>query len=252
MRLPAFDQATWEAVTGLLAGQLRHAAALLDGRMPEDVDDVLAGCGVSLFPRPGELTTTCSCPDWANPCKHVAAVHYTLAQTFDADPFLLPELRGRGRDALLAGLRAVRAGTAGVEAHDTAVEDPVALTRLSAASLWGARADLSAVAVHPAPVADPSAMLRRLGPPPGCSGVEAGWLEELVAGASEVAWRLATEVEDDDPLFAAVRQRGRATSRELGDALGLPLAEVRARLAPLLESGLVRCSGHGAATRYEA
>jgi uncharacterized Zn finger protein len=94
---------------------VRHAAELLDGRMPEDVDEVLAGCGVSLFPTARELATRCSCPDVANPCKHVAAVHYVLAQTFDADPFLLPALRGRDRDALLAGLRAVRAG--GVDAR---------------------------------------------------------------------------------------------------------------------------------------
>ncbi|MGH8898718.1 MAG: SWIM zinc finger family protein, partial [Egibacteraceae bacterium] len=44
--------------------------------------------------------TSCSCPDYANPCKHVAAVHYVLAQTFDADPFLLPTLRGRDQTAL--------------------------------------------------------------------------------------------------------------------------------------------------------
>ncbi|MGH8909765.1 MAG: SWIM zinc finger family protein, partial [Egibacteraceae bacterium] len=84
--------------------------ALLDGQMPEDVDEVLGACGVSLFPRSAELTTSCSCPDWANPCKHVAAVHYVLAQTFDADPFLLPRLRDRDQAAMLAGLRAAPPG----------------------------------------------------------------------------------------------------------------------------------------------
>ena len=78
--------------------------------MPDDIDDTLAGCGLSLFPKAGDLATTCSCPDHANPCKHVAAVHYVLAQAFDDDPFLLPTLRGRDQHALLAALRAARTG----------------------------------------------------------------------------------------------------------------------------------------------
>ncbi|MCU1356964.1 MAG: hypothetical protein JWM89_2382, partial [Acidimicrobiales bacterium] len=95
MRIPVFTDAQWTAAIHALARQLRHSAALLDGRMPEDIDETLDVVGLSLFPGPRDLTTSCSCPDVANPCKHVAAVHYTLARTFDADPFLLPTLRGR-------------------------------------------------------------------------------------------------------------------------------------------------------------
>jgi len=51
LRLPPFDDAVWEHAVEALAGELRHAAALLDGRMPEDGDDILGSCGVSLFPR---------------------------------------------------------------------------------------------------------------------------------------------------------------------------------------------------------
>ncbi len=80
--LPVLDDATWEAVTAALAAQVGRAAALLDGRMPEDVDEVVGACGASLFPRPDELALTCSCPDDANPCKHAAAVCYVLATTF--------------------------------------------------------------------------------------------------------------------------------------------------------------------------
>ncbi|MGH8887210.1 MAG: hypothetical protein ACRDYX_18965, partial [Egibacteraceae bacterium] len=52
LRLPVFDDAAWQRVTAALAAELRHAAALLDGQMPTDVDEVLDACGVSLFPRP--------------------------------------------------------------------------------------------------------------------------------------------------------------------------------------------------------
>jgi uncharacterized Zn finger protein len=253
VRLPAFDDATWSVVLDALAGQLRHAAALLDGQMPSDVDDVLAGCGVSLFPSPGELNTTCSCPDWANPCKHVAAVHYVLAQTFDGDPFLLPALRGRDRDRLLAGLRAARSG-AEVADEPAALQGPVPLTALSAATLWDAAGDLDAIAVHPAPPLDTTTTLRRLGTPPGCRTVDVTALEQLVADAAVVAWRLAAGdgEEAGGPVLDELRARGSASTRELVVRLGIPAAEVRAGLARHIEAGVVRRTGHARATRYQA
>lgn len=250
LTLPVFSDADWSRVTTALAGQLRHAAALLDGRMPEDVDEVLGGVGLSLFPRPGELRTSCSCPDAANPCKHVAAVHYVLAQTFDADPFLLPQLRGRDRPTLLAALRAARTGVAGVGvADDEEHRDGVAVSALPAQAMFAARGDLAAIMVHPQEVPDPAAVLRRLGPPPG---LDAAAVSAAVCAAAERAWQLATASADDDPLLAAVRERGSATSRELGEALGRPVAEVRSELRSLADAGLVQRTGHARATRYHA
>jgi hypothetical protein len=72
-----------------------------------------ATVGIDLLPVAGELQPRCSCPDWANPCKHAAAVCYLVADTLDADPFLLFLMRGRGRDTLLAGLRTRRAAAGG-------------------------------------------------------------------------------------------------------------------------------------------
>ncbi|QBI18323.1 hypothetical protein ER308_01210 [Egibacter rhizosphaerae] len=252
LRLPVFTDAQWAEVVAALAGEIRHVAALLDGQMPSDVDEVLAACGVSLFPGPRELDTRCSCPDAVNPCKHVAAVHYTLAQTFDADPFLLPELRGRDRDTLLAELRAARAGGAVASAETEPDEPIVALEALSAGSLFDARGDLAAITVQPRPPEDPGAAVRRLGAPPGA---DAEVLEALVEGAAEQAWGLATgegEVgEDLDPeLVDAVRDLAPATSAELAEALGATVADVRERVRPLLEAGAVRRSGHARGTRY--
>ncbi len=251
LTLPVFSDADWSRVTTALAGQVRHAAALLDGRMPEDVDEVLGGVGLSLFPHPGELRTSCSCPDAANPCKHVAAVHYVLAQTFDADPFLLPLLRGRERATLLAALRAARPGVAGVSGAPDEEErlDGVAVSALPAQALFAARGDLTAIAIHPQEVPDPTAVLRRLGPP---SGLDASALSAAVSAAAERAWQLATASADDDPLLTALRERGSATSRELGDALGRPVADVRAELRSLADAGLVQRTGHARATRYHA
>ena len=85
--------------------------------MPQTIEEVFAAAGVSLFPtQSGELHTDCSCPDWANPCKHVAAVHYILGEQFDEDPFLLFVLRGRTQEQVMAALRAQRRVEAGAGA----------------------------------------------------------------------------------------------------------------------------------------
>ena len=60
-----------------------------------------------LFPQSiADVRTECSCPDWSNPCKHVAAVYYLIGEEFDRDPFLLFAFRGLERDAILPALAA--------------------------------------------------------------------------------------------------------------------------------------------------
>ncbi|HSJ55540.1 MAG TPA: SWIM zinc finger family protein [Anaerolineae bacterium] len=100
----------WETVLDALAGQAIFAAQLLNGEMPPDVEEVFRAVKVPLFPASkGDLKTDCSCPDWANPCKHIAAVYYLLGERFDEDPFLLFELRGRSKAEIVEALRERRA-----------------------------------------------------------------------------------------------------------------------------------------------
>jgi uncharacterized Zn finger protein len=102
----------WEKVFDVLASQALFAAQLLAGEMPRNIEEAFDAAGSSLFPaRLGDLHTDCTCPDWANPCKHVAATHYILAERFDEDPFLLFRLRGRTSEQILAALRERRAGS---------------------------------------------------------------------------------------------------------------------------------------------
>lgn len=104
--LPTFAAREWADVERVLAEQALFRAKLLAGEMPQEIEDAFAECDLSLFPRRDfELAMACSCPDWAVPCKHIAAVFYLLAEHFDADPFLVLAWRGRRKDVLLASLR---------------------------------------------------------------------------------------------------------------------------------------------------
>lgn len=102
----ALTDAAWGQVVQALAARADFTARLLAGEMPADIEEAFASAHCSLFPASSrDLETRCSCPDWANPCKHIAAVYYLMAQEFDRDPFILFLLRGRSREALLLALR---------------------------------------------------------------------------------------------------------------------------------------------------
>ena len=101
----------WRRVVTTLGREARHAAKLLAGELPEDIEGAFKDASASLFPeRRGDLSTECSCPDWSNPCKHIAAVYYLLAEEFDRDPFLILKLRGLPREDLLRRLGAAGTG----------------------------------------------------------------------------------------------------------------------------------------------
>lgn len=92
----------WKKLVQTFSGQALFAAKLLAGQMPQDIEDAFNAAGLSLFPEQlKDLHTDCSCPDWSNPCKHIAAVYYLLGEEFDRDPFLLFKLRGLSREELV-------------------------------------------------------------------------------------------------------------------------------------------------------
>lgn len=104
-----FSRKDWARVLNPLASKAYYSAKLLSGEMPPEIETAFRKAKVSLFPRSKrDLPTDCTCPDWENPCKHIAAVHYILAQEFDWDPFLLFKIRGLPREELLAEVRSRR------------------------------------------------------------------------------------------------------------------------------------------------
>lgn len=93
----------WDLLAEKLALKPIFAAKLLAGEMPEDIDSAFKEIGLSLFPETlDDLETDCSCPDWSNPCKHIAAVYYLLGEEFDRDPFLIFKLRGVDMDDFMS------------------------------------------------------------------------------------------------------------------------------------------------------
>ncbi len=100
--IKSITPANWEKLVKVLSHQAIFVAKLLAGEMPQDIEKVFKAAGLSLFPEKSkDLKTECSCPDWSNPCKHIAAVYYLLGEEFDRDPFLIFKLRGLPREELI-------------------------------------------------------------------------------------------------------------------------------------------------------
>jgi uncharacterized Zn finger protein len=101
LQVKTLSVSDWQKLTKVLSRQAIFSAKLLMGEMPPDIEKAFREAGLSLFPEKlKDLKTDCSCPDWSNPCKHIAAVYYLLAEEFDRDPFLIFKLRGLNREDL--------------------------------------------------------------------------------------------------------------------------------------------------------
>lgn len=94
----------WKAICRDCAGSVDSLVELLQGRLAKGVMDRVCREGDGLFPSPGEIHLSCSCPDWADMCKHVAAVLYGVGARLDERPQLLFVLRGVDENELLAGV----------------------------------------------------------------------------------------------------------------------------------------------------
>ncbi|MCU0835492.1 MAG: SWIM zinc finger family protein [Chromatiaceae bacterium] len=104
----------WDKALAHLGSNAALVAKLLMNEMPDNIDSAFAGLRLHLLPasRKDFALTECSCPDYANPCKHIAGVYYRLAGQLDRDPFLLFELRGLSRERLHQALSTTPLGKA--------------------------------------------------------------------------------------------------------------------------------------------
>ncbi len=109
LSLESFTEEQWGYVIETMSHRAYFAAKLLAGEMPQNIEEVFTANGVSLFPFSlSDIRSKCSCPDKANPCKHIGAVYYQLGDRFSEDPFVLFQLRGSSKDQIIASLRQLR------------------------------------------------------------------------------------------------------------------------------------------------
>jgi uncharacterized Zn finger protein len=140
--LRTLSDAEWDRCLDALASQAVYAAQLLNAELPRGVEGLMRGLGVPLFAEGrGDMEAECSCGHLRS-CRHVAAVLIAAGERLADDPFLLFELRGRGRDDLVGALRERRlavvakqeAASRAVVAAGTSTEE--ALEGVTADAFW--------------------------------------------------------------------------------------------------------------------
>lgn len=123
LSLASFSDEDWSFITQTMSEKAIFSAQLLAGEMPANIEDVFTANGLSLFPFSlTEIRSRCSCPDKANPCKHIAAVYYQLSDRFSEDPFVLFQLRGRTKTEILDTLRQLRSNKVGSESKTSLLD----------------------------------------------------------------------------------------------------------------------------------
>jgi uncharacterized Zn finger protein len=136
--------ARWRAICADCAGGIDSLVELLQGKFSKPVMARLCVQETGLFPSPTDIRFTCSCPDHALMCKHVAAVLYGVGARLDESPELLFRLRGVNESELVDGIGGVLSvgagGTRVLEADDVS-------------SLFGL--DMALPAAEPAPKPKP-------------------------------------------------------------------------------------------------
>jgi uncharacterized Zn finger protein len=129
LSLDSFDDEQWQYVIESMAERAIFSAKLLAGEMPQNIEEVFTANGLSLFPLTKfDIHSQCSCPDQANPCKHIGAVYYLLGDRFSEDPFVLFQLRGRAKEQIIAALRQLRS-TPSEEIVETPQTAPIDLQK---------------------------------------------------------------------------------------------------------------------------
>ena len=136
IKINPVGKAAWKSLKTECSGQVGSLMDLLQGRLSTPVMEVITRRETGLFPKPAEISLDCSCPDWADMCKHVAATLYAVGARLDESPEMLFALRGADHMELIT------AATASVTANASSTADvPDALSDENLASVFGSEID---------------------------------------------------------------------------------------------------------------
>ena len=223
----------WDAVLDLAMSKASNIAALLAGEVPPEIGD-------HVLPDRGDLSPECSCPDWAEPCKHAAALCYIAADMFDADPFALLTLRGRSRDRVLTEVRERRSERLGVDSGPPSDQPRGADPTISAAQAF--RREPVPLEQAPLLPARPGAMVPLAVLPGHDAGIDETELADLVGDAAQRAWAMlagGAPSQLDLTLGADVVRRAVTGDIEsISSATGVPIDELEAAVAAWSVGGL--------------
>jgi len=105
IRITQIEPGDWSRVIERITTRADLIIKLLQQEMPDEIEEAFTAEGLHLLPHSkSDFKTSCSCPDYENPCKHIAGVYYLLARDLDRDPFVLFSMRGLPRKSLQAEL----------------------------------------------------------------------------------------------------------------------------------------------------
>ena len=168
LSLEPFTDQQWGYVIETMSQKAIFAAKLLAAEMPQNIEEVFTANGLSLFPFTlSDIRSKCSCPDKANPCKHIGAVYYQLGDRFSEDPFVLFQLRGRTKDQIITALRQRNTSVEAPNRETTVTQDETPKTQyLLKVNQWQYNEPLESTLVVIAPPPSSETVLDFLGPIP--------------------------------------------------------------------------------------
>ena len=104
IKIRSVNKNIWQEIKAACGGKLDSMQEFLAGKFPKALGEIFMAQGKGLFPSPEEIEFSCSCPDWAYMCKHVAATLYGIGARLDEDPGLFFKLRKVRMKDLVTGV----------------------------------------------------------------------------------------------------------------------------------------------------
>jgi uncharacterized Zn finger protein len=167
IKIKPLDTARWKQIQRECAGKIDSIVELLQGRLSSAVMGVVSNPQNGLFPKPAEISMDCSCPDWADLCKHLAATLYGVGARLDEKPELLFLLRGVDPAELISETSAAQAIQ---QTADGQTKPAIAESEL--AQVFGIEIDTPAAQPAPAAPVPKSAKAKKTSSKPGKSPVK--------------------------------------------------------------------------------
>lgn len=221
----------WKAISQQCGAQIGSVVELLQGRLSKNVMEIVTHRNNGLFPAPAEIEMSCSCPDWAGMCKHIAATLYGVGNRLDQDPALLFKLREVDHMDLIdqAGRLAPKPKSTG---RKTIAKDQLA-------DVFGIELETDAATTHSAP------------PPPARPKREG---KSIAAESSRKGQSESQKIRRDKPPTSnrpAISKRKTLTAKErkqIADAQRKRWAALREKWVSKNENGYGNVTRHSRAT----